>query len=116
MQVLIGDDRGALHVCGLHSEQLLGIKQIAQTPITAIICCGSRAGNKRSCSSTQTGSSNGCDGCERHVTEFVVLSSEGMGLWRLQQGLSYDILPGGHRQSVLAVQICQAHVQVSASN
>eukprot|EP00878_Enallax_costatus_P032735 GHUV01035996.1.p1 GENE.GHUV01035996.1~~GHUV01035996.1.p1 ORF type:complete len:612 (+),score=167.19 GHUV01035996.1:257-2092(+) len=114
-EVLIGDDHGALYVCSPHSEQLLAIKQTAQTPITAIVCCGTRAINKPSNAGSSSGQTGGSQNSESSVTEFVVLSGEGMGLWQLRRGLSYDVLPGGHKQSVIAVLVCQAHVLLDLS-
>lgn len=112
LQVLLGDDRGALHICSLHSEKLLAIKQVTQSRITAILCCGTTSTSKPS-SAQIAPSAVGSSNKSSSVTQFVVLSAEGMGLWQLRRGISHDILPGGHKQAVIAVQICQANVQVT---
>ncbi len=100
MQVLLGNDRGALHIYSLAKEQLLATKQLTHGAITDIVCCSSNAGSSKSSSSSSSSS------------RFAVLSQEGMGLWRIRRGLSHGILPGGHKQAVISLQVCQAHVQV----
>jgi hypothetical protein len=116
LQVLLGDERGVLHVYSLASQQLLATKQLTHSRLDAIIVCGSRALGK---SSSRNGSSSGGGGSSETAgggsssTQFAVLSAAGLALWQLRRGLSHGILPGGHKAAVLAVQVCKANVQVS---
>jgi hypothetical protein len=111
LQVLLGDERGVLHVYSLASQQLLATKQLTHIRLEAIIVCASKALRR---SSSSNGSSHSSDTAESSSssTQFAVLSSAGLALWQLRRGLSHGILPGGHKAAVLAVQVCKANVQV----
>lgn len=112
--VLLGDDSGSLHLYSLESEKLLATKQVASSRITAIISCPATAdvnsGNGSSSGGGSAGGSNGSQGGS--CTQFAVLSENGVGLWQLRQGFSHGIIPGGHRQVVIALQLAHTPTQV----
>jgi hypothetical protein len=110
--VLLGDERGVLHVYSLASQQLLATKQLAHSRLEAIIVCSSRSLGK---SRSINGNSSACSGAgsSSSTTQFAVLTAAGLALWQLCRGLIHGILPGGHKAAVLAVQVCRANVQVS---
>uniref|UniRef100_A0A383VUZ7 Uncharacterized protein n=1 Tax=Tetradesmus obliquus TaxID=3088 RepID=A0A383VUZ7_TETOB len=110
-EVLLGDERGMLHVYSLAGQQLLATKQLAHCRLEAIIVCSSRTmGRSRSTNSSSSGVSSGAGSSS---TQFTVLTAAGLALWQLRRGLSHGILPGGHSAAVLAVQVCRANVQIA---
>lgn len=110
LQVLLGDERGMLHVYSLAGQQLLATKQLAHCRLEAIIVCSSRTmGRSRSTNSSSSGVSSGAGSSS---SQFALLTAAGLALWQLRRGLSHGILPGGHSAAVLAVQVCRANVQV----
>jgi hypothetical protein len=114
--VLLGDERGVLHVYSLASQQLLATKQLTHSRLDAIIVCGSRALGKSSSRSGSSGAgSSDAAGSSSSSTQFAVLSEAGLALWQLRRGLSHGILPGGHKAAVLAAQVCKANVQVRSA-
>lgn len=113
--VLLGDDRGALHLYSLTSEKMLASKQLSSSRITALISCEAAAGTANSNSSAGTaGASSSGSSQGGTCVQFAALSEDGVGLWQLRQGFGHGIVPGGHRQAVLVLQYCQggAHAQV----
>jgi hypothetical protein len=116
--VLLGDDRGCLHLYSLTSEKMLASKQLATSRITAIISCDTTpptATNDSSSGGSGSSDSGSGSGSSRRVmcVQFAVLSEDGVGLWQLRPGNSHGIVPGGHRQAVLVLQYCSNTRQVS---
>jgi hypothetical protein len=114
--VLLGDDRGCLHLYSLTSEKMLASKQLATSRITAIISCDTTPSTDTSADPDSSGGSSGggsSSGRGVMCVQFAVLSEDGVGLWQLRPGSSHGIVPGGHRQAVLVLQYCSNTRQVS---
>lgn len=115
--VLLGDDKGSLHLYSLTSEKLLATKQVAQSRIAAIISCDTTAASLSGSSSSSGGaraSRASSSGSNRDGTcvQFAVLCEERVGLWQLRQGFNHGIVPAGHRQGMLVLQYCASKPQV----
>jgi hypothetical protein len=73
-----------------------GTKACRGTESTA----GSSSGAGRSSGGGSYGSKGGS------CVQFAVMSEDTVGLWQLRQGFSHGIVPGGHRQGVITLQLC----------
>lgn len=110
--VLLGDDRGSLHLYSLATEKLLATKQVGSCRIAAVVACESACSSARSGisggSKSSGSSSGGGSSRDGSCVQFAVLSEDSVGLWQLRQGFSHGIAPGGHRQGVLILQYCSS--------